>query len=149
MVFFHNRVATFAFIELLSLADAFQLFTNAYLPGDVSSACANALVTNLTCNPIVSAFQPANYYNQALLQTACVDSCNQSLTSWQSTVYSACTGVTYPDVFNQSTAIQTIPDLLRYNYDQTCRMNTGRYCNFVIGQAANSSVGGAAAACRS
>ena len=37
---------------------------------------------------------------------------------------------------DQPESVAVIPDLMRYNYDLVCLMDSGRYCNIVAGAAA-------------
>ena len=131
-------------------AQAFQAFTNSSVPVNASIACAGSLSADLNCNPIVFAFQPGNYYTTDVLTAACTASCGSSLDAWYGSINSACSGLPWSDAYGIAAPIQTVPDLVRYNFNQTCRTDSGRYCNVVLGQAAmetNGTVGNATTAC--
>ena len=115
---------------------AFQAFTNSSIPANASTACGASLSADINCSPIVFAFQPGNYYTTDVLTAACTTSCSSSLDSWYGEIDNTCNGVPWSDAYGIATPIQTVPDLVRYNFDQTCRQESGRYCNVVLGQAA-------------
>ncbi|EOD48364.1 hypothetical protein UCRNP2_4885 [Neofusicoccum parvum UCRNP2] len=104
-------------------------------------------MANMQCNPVVFTFKPGNYYNETLLKAACTSDCDSSLASWEAGIFGSCHDVPWTDAYNESAPIETVPNLVRYNYNQTCRMDTGRYCNAVLGTAASSGDGGNSSAC--
>ncbi|KAK0647930.1 LysM domain-containing protein [Lasiodiplodia hormozganensis] len=104
-------------------------------------------MADLQCIPVVFTFRPGNYYNDTLLKSACTPDCDKSLESWEAGIFGNCHDVPWTDAYNESAPIETVPNLVRYNYNQTCRMDSGRYCNAVLGAAAASGGGGNSSAC--
>lgn len=122
----------------LHLASAAQFFTNNTVPVNVTTACSNALLTDVTgCSAIVPAFQNGYYYPPSTLEKTCTTVCTTALTSYESGINAACSGQTwagYDDGNDMTLAI--IPNLLRYQYDLTCLQDSGRWCNAVAAAAA-------------
>ena len=115
-----------------------QFFSNGTVPLNLSSACSNALLKDVTgCSPIVSLFKDGYFYPPSTLEKTCNAACAKALASYETEISSACSGQTwagYDDGNDMSLAI--IPNLMRYQYDLTCLQDSGRWCNVVAAAAA-------------
>lgn len=126
--------------SLLTAASLLPLFATALqlFPTDsISSfpaACGSVLSQNITaCNNLVQAFDTSTDYQQADLEQACTASCSSALSGWYTQASSVCSNVTYTDDYGYTQSITSFIGELSYNFNQTCLMNNGQYCNVVIG----------------
>lgn len=120
-------------VGLFPSASAFQIFPEGSV-SEFSTPCAAALSTNITaCSNVVVGLDPSETYDQSLLESFCNATCGSALSSWQENVTNACSGVTYTDDYGFDTLVSSIPGLMAFNFNQTCLMNAGEYCNVVLG----------------
>jgi hypothetical protein len=127
---------TLTLLQLLgcfSYTSAFQIF-----PADsvtqFSASCAAALSTNITaCSNVVVGLDPSETYDQSLLQSTCNATCGSALASWQNAVSSACGGATYLNDYGYDSLLSDVPGMMSFNFNQTCLMDGGLYCNVVLG----------------
>lgn len=136
--------ASFLFYTLTS---AFVIFPESSLQGSgYSDDCVDALSTNITeCSNAVSVLDANTVYTQAVLESSCTDDCQSALQSWEESIQDSCSDVTYTDDYGKTVPISAIATERRFNYNQTCLMNDGEYCNLVLGNlttaSGNSSAG--------
>ena len=116
----------------------FQVFTNDSLPTNLTTACNNALLSDLDCDPTIPALQDGYYYAQATLDSICTTRCTSALAAYESSVIQSCRGQTWNGYYNATEPVAMIPDIMQYQYNLACLMDTGRYCNVVAAQAATS-----------
>lgn len=132
----HALATLLFFIVQLNGALSMKVFTSSTLPTDVTAACAGALTSDVACSPVITALQNGYYYAQNVLETICTAECNSALGAYEASVGSACAGQTWDGYFDEVMPIVMVADLLRYQFNQTCLMDSGRYCNVVAAQAA-------------
>jgi len=134
------RPATYILVFFfLRSVSAVQFFNNATVPTNITAACSNALLANVTsCGTIVSSLRSGNYYPESVLSLTCTSECANGLASFALSVDSACSTDTWNGYENTTMPLAIIPDLLRYAYNLTCLMDSGRYCNAVAAQYAYS-----------
>lgn len=113
-----------------------KVFTASTLPTGITAACAAALTSDVTCSPVISALQNGYYYSQTMLESLCTASCKSSLETYENGVGLACAEQIWKGYFDEEMPIVIVADLLRYQYDQSCLMDAGRYCNVIAAQAA-------------
>jgi hypothetical protein len=132
-----TRYTTFClFISSLHIVQSVNIFTNNTLPINVSPLCGNALISDISCSPAVTALKNGGYYSQRLLERVCTSGCDDALRDYETRVRSTCAEQTWNGYFNETLPIAIVPGLLRYQYNQSCLMDSGRYCNIVAAQAA-------------
>ncbi|RAH72482.1 uncharacterized protein BO66DRAFT_436149 [Aspergillus aculeatinus CBS 121060] len=133
---------------LLSGAQAFVLFPAASV-SNYNSYCAAALSTNVTaCSNLVAAFDPDETYTPALLQQHCTEDCRAALGQWTKNISDACYGVKYKDDFTGVFLhISAMPGKIWHNFNQTCSMDAGQYCNVVLGKLRATATGTPCAKC--
>ncbi len=129
---FFTLVTLIQLLACSSYTSAFQIF-----PADsvtqFSASCAAALSTNITaCSNVVVGLDPSESYDQSLLQSTCNATCGSALASWQNAVGSACGGATYLSDYGYDSLLSDIPGLMSFNFNQTCLMDGGLYCNVVL-----------------
>jgi len=131
------RVAVLSFFWL-RLASAAQFFSNNTVPANLTTACSNALLKDVTgCSSIVPVFQNGYFYPPSILEKTCTTECAVALTSYESEINTVCSGqmwAGYDDGNDMTLAI--IPNLIRYQYDLTCLQDSARWCNVVAVAAA-------------
>lgn len=99
-----------------------------------SDQCVDALSTNITqCNNVVSSFDANTVYSQKILELGCTDQCGSALVSWEEKIKDSCSDVTYVDGYGRTVPISSIASIRSFNFNQTCRMNDGEFCNSVLG----------------
>lgn len=113
-----------------------KVFTAGTLPMGVTAACAAALTRDVACSPVISALQNGYYYSQTMLEALCTAGCKSSLETYETGIGSACADQMWNGYYDEEMPIVMVADLLRYQYDQSCLMDAGRYCNVVAAQAA-------------
>lgn len=118
------------------LTKAAQLVTNSSLPTNLTANCASALLHDVNCSPVVTAFRIGSYYPQSTLNRTCTAQCATALATYQSTIVSACRDQTWLGYEDNVMPLDVIPDMLRYLYNLTCLTDSGRYCNNVAAEAA-------------
>lgn len=135
-----SRRSMYAVISIfISNISAAQFFQNSTLPTNLTVECSDALLTNVTgCGNIVSSFRPGDYYPESVLNSTCTSECSDGLASFASSVLSACSTDVWNGYEDTTMPVAIIPDLLRYAYNLTCLMDTGRYCNVISAQYAYS-----------
>lgn len=129
----------FVFLVFCHASVAFQIFSNTTIPVNLTVSCSDALLRDVTCSPTVRTLQAGIYYPASLLIRTCTDECTAALATYETEVIAACEGQTWngPDGDGNATLpVAVIPDLLRYHYNLTCLMDSGRYCNTVAANAA-------------
>jgi hypothetical protein len=129
------------FLDLLSHVQFSRLVTSLSLPAaNMTPGCANAMMADFPCNDHVRRFRAGQYHPAEDLKQACTNSCDIALGSYQNSIESACAGQNYSDdgllISASILPITSIPETLRYQYDRTCLMDKGRYCNVVAYEAA-------------
>lgn len=117
-------------------ADAVQFLQDTTLPANVTAACSSALVGDVNCSPVVAALRSGLYYPQSTLNRTCTVDCANALSAYESNVISACGSQTWNGYQDTEMPLAIIPDMLRYLYNLTCLMDSGRYCNVVSAAAA-------------
>ncbi|KAJ6049510.1 hypothetical protein N7444_006226 [Penicillium canescens] len=121
---------------LYTLANAsFVLFPKSSVENaGYSDECVDALSTNITqCNNAVSSFDPNTAYSQKILALGCTDKCGSALVSWEKSIKDSCRGVTYVDGYGNNVPISSVASIRSFNFNQTCRLNEGEFCNTVLG----------------
>jgi hypothetical protein len=118
------------------LAHASQLFTKSTIPPGLNAACSNALLQDVSCSSAVMGLQPGRYFASTSLQRVCTSECDAGLARYAASVASSCTGQTWGGFGDEPMPLDTIPGVIRYQYNTTCLMDSGRYCNNVAAQAA-------------
>lgn len=128
---------TFAFLVALCYGViAVQFLQNSTVPANLTAACSSALVEDVNCSPAVAALRSGSYYPQSTLNRTCTADCANALSAYESNVVSACGGQTWNGYQDTEMPLAIIPDMLRYLYNLTCLMDSGRYCNLVSAVAA-------------
>lgn len=112
------------------------IFTKDSLPSNLTIGCGDALTKDVACSAVVKSLQDGLYYPQKDLEDTCTSTCNEALGAYEAAVKSSCAGEVWNGYFNETLPILMIPDLLRYEFNQTCLMDSGRYCNVVAAKAA-------------
>jgi len=128
-----SRSATIILVlSYVHFISAVQFFTNVTVPANLTTACSNALLTNVTgCDKIVATFRPGSYYDQSILASTCTSSCSSSLVQYESNVESACAGQSWNGYQDTQMSLAIIADMLLYAFNLTCLVNSGSYCNVV------------------
>ncbi|KAL8659924.1 MAG: hypothetical protein Q9202_006879 [Teloschistes flavicans] len=127
---------SFLLFALSQLASAVRLVTNSSIPANLTQSCATALLNDVNCSPVLTALRIGSYYPESTLNSTCTPQCTAALSSYQSAVVQACGEQTWLGFEDTVMPLVVIPDILRYLYNLTCLMDTGRYCNTVAAKAA-------------
>ena len=107
-------------------------------PDNLSAGCLSALTAEVPCNALVGQFWTGYYYDQSMLTESCTSQCEAALSTYESSVVSACGGDTWSGYDDEGGApLALIPSVMRYNYALTCLQDSGRWCNVVAGIAAH------------
>ncbi|KAF2126083.1 carbohydrate-binding module family 50 protein [Dothidotthia symphoricarpi CBS 119687] len=119
-------------------AHALPFFTNGTIPTNLTTTCANALLTDvIQCPPTAARFMNGFYYPPATLEKACTSACSTALEQYETQVRTACVGQTWAGYDDENDApLDMIPNLMRYNWDLACIQDSGRWCNVVAAAAA-------------
>ena len=124
---------TAIFVEI---AVAVQFFTNSTAPTNLTSACTSALTSDVNCSPFVTSLRNGLYYANTALQRTCTANCDSALLSYNALITTACNGETWLGYENTTLPVVMISDLLWYQYNLTCLMDSDRYCNNVAASSA-------------
>lgn len=116
---------------------SFQLVTNSTLPvANLTSNCADALMSDIACNSYVSRFRPGQYYDPRGLQEVCTTDCQSSIQQYVSSVDSACgDDVQYNYTDTTYLPVSALGVRLQYYYGLVCLQDSGRFCNYVAYEA--------------
>ncbi|KAL8772227.1 MAG: hypothetical protein Q9203_001365 [Teloschistes exilis] len=131
-----DRSLSVSLFILPQLASAVRLVTNSSIPANLTQSCATALLNDVNCSPVLTALRIGSYYPESTLNSTCTPQCTAALSSFQSAVVQACGEETWLGFEDTVMPLVVIPDILRYLYNLTCLMDTGRYCNTVAAKAA-------------
>lgn len=118
-------------VSFIASVHAVKLFTNATVPSNLTSACAIALSTDVNCSPFVLSLRTGLYYPNDTLERTCTTNCHSALTSYRAQIATACATETWLGYQDVILPVVTIPEMLQYQYNLTCLMDSGRYCNNV------------------
>ncbi len=132
-----TQVVVLSFL-LLHSAYAAQFFSNNTIPTNVTTACSNALLKDVVgCSSFVPLLRNGYYYSPSTLDKTCTAACATALTSYESDIYTACSGQTWAGYVDEGDmTVAVIPNLMRYQYALTCLQDSGRWCNAVAAAAA-------------
>lgn len=130
-----SKVLFYASFLFYTLTAAFVIFPESSLRSSgYSDSCVDALSTNITqCSNAVSVFDPNGIYTQKVLESSCTDKCQSALQSWERSIKDSCSGVTYTDDYGKTIPISSFATEMNFNFNQTCLMHDGEYCNIVLG----------------
>ena len=123
-------------VILPRLANAVRLVTNSSIPTNLTQSCATALLNDINCSPVLTALRIGSYYPESTLNSTCTPQCTAALSSYQAAVVQACGDETWLGFEDTVMPLVVIPDIMRYLYNLTCLMDSGRYCNTVAAEAA-------------
>lgn len=119
------------------LTDAFQAFSDtSFTSSNLTKACIDALSRDLDCDPSVTSFRSGEYYPEAILNQTCTVRCDNSLSEYAANVLDACHRQSWSGYEDEEMPLAIIPDMLHFQYNLTCLMDSGRYCNVVAASAA-------------
>lgn len=118
-----------------------QYLTNTTVPSNISTACSQALIGDISCGELLPFLNIGNYYTENVLEPFCTTDCSSALGQYQLSIDEACGGETWEGYSDNSSGddsseddrlpIHVIPDVLRYLYNLTCLVDNGRYCRVV------------------
>ena len=126
----------FWLLSFAQLCSSAILYYNSTLPSNLTPDCTNALSQNVSCSRTIINLQNGVFYSNDTLTRTCTDSCDKGLDSWYTAVLNACSNQTWSGLSDEAAPVPMIPDLVRYQYHQTCLSDSGRFCNLVGAQAA-------------
>ena len=136
----HDAIRFIVLISLICLSSAFRPF------GDISFAlpnltvtCAGAMSSDIACSPGITGFNIGEFYPEDTLVRTCTADCGQALEQYANRVNAACSKQTWKGYDDTDMPLAIIPEMLRYHYNLTCLMDSGRYCNVVGAEAATAS----------
>jgi hypothetical protein len=118
---------------LTSAAQCLPFFTNGTIPANLTTACADSLLTDVVQCPATAAnFMNGFYYPTDVLEGACSGQCSTALEQFEANVKSACAGQTWAGYDDENDApLDIIANLMRFNRDLACIQDSGRWCNVV------------------
>lgn len=119
-------------------AHALSFFNNGTISANLTTTCANALLTDVAqCPPTAARFANGFFYPPATLKKACTSACSTALERYEKNVTTACAGQTWAGYDDRNDApLVMIPNLMRYHRDLACIQDSGRWCNVVAAAAA-------------
>ncbi|CAO2650794.1 Nn.00g020860.m01.CDS01 [Neocucurbitaria sp. VM-36] len=125
-------------LTLFQVAHALPFFTNSTIPANLTTVCANALLTDVSqCHPIVARLSSGYYYPPTILEKVCTSTCSSALERYEQKVKTACAGQTWVGYDEVDDApLDLIPNVMRFNQDLACIQDSGRWCNVVAAAAA-------------
>ena len=124
-------------LTLINASSAFRAFSNSsFVFTNLTIPCVGALSSDIACSPAVAALSLGEYYPEDTLIRTCTANCAQALASYENKVIAACGKQTWKGYEDTDMPLAIIPDMLRYHYNVTCLMDSGRYCNAVAAKAA-------------
>lgn len=118
-------------VSFIASVRAVKLFSNSTVPTNLTSACATALSSDVNCSPFVVSLRTGMYYSNDTLERTCTANCDSALTSYRARIVTACAMETWLGYEDAILPVVTIPELLQYQYNLSCLMDSGRYCNNV------------------
>jgi hypothetical protein len=128
-------------ISVLLLAEytnGAQLFSNSTIPTNLTVGCSNSLLSDVDCSLALMGFQHTRYYAETTLKRVCTPQCEAGLSSYEAAIRIACASETWKGFDDEIMPLDLIATNIRYEYNSTCLMDSGRYCNIIAAQAAAS-----------
>ena len=124
-------------LTLTNPSTAFRALTNtSFASTNLTIPCVGALSADIACSPTVAALSLGEYYPEETLNRTCTADCGQALALYANRVAAACDKQTWKGYEDTEMPLAIIPDMLRYHYNLTCLMDSGRYCNTIAAKAA-------------
>lgn len=124
-------------LSFIDITDAFRAFTKtSFASTNLTVQCVGALSYDIACSPAVAGLRLGEYYSEDTLTRTCTSDCGEALEEYAKKVASACEKQTWNGYEDTVMPLAIIPDMLRYHYNLTCLMDSGRYCNTVAGESA-------------
>lgn len=118
-------------ISFIASVHAVKLFSNSTVPTNLTAACTSALSSDVNCSPFVVSLRTGMYYPNDTLERTCTANCDSALASYRARIVTACATETWLGYQDAILPVLTIPEMLQYQYNLTCLMDSGRYCNNV------------------
>ncbi len=132
-----QRLAITFPLLLFPYIHAFQYLTSSTLPVDnLSPGCNAALVSNIACPRQVASFVVEDYFPVATLEQTCTSACSAALAGYERSVADACSTETYNLTAHRDAPVSFIPQTLFYSYNESCIMDSGKWCNNIAAQSA-------------
>jgi hypothetical protein len=134
----HRFLPTIAvgILLLTKCTNGAQLFSNSTIPTNLTAACSNSLLSDVDCSLALMGLQHTRYYAESTLKKVCTPQCEAGLSSYEAGIRKACAGETWMGFDNEIMSLDIIATNIRYEYNSTCLMDSGRYCNVIAAQAA-------------
>jgi hypothetical protein len=134
----HRSLITIGISVLLltECTDGAQLFSNSTIPANLTAACSNSLLNDVDCSLALMGLQHTRYYAEGTLKKVCTPQCEAGLSSYEAGIRTACAGEIWKGFDDEMMALDVIATNIRYEYNSTCLMDSGRYCNVIAAQAA-------------
>jgi hypothetical protein len=126
-------------ISVLLLSDrtnGAQLFSNSTIPTNLTVGCSNSLLGDIDCSLALMGFQHTRYYAETTLKRVCTPQCEAGLSSYEAAIRTACAGETWKGFDDEIMPLDLIATNIRYEFNSTCLMDSGRYCNVIAAKAA-------------
>ena len=124
-------------LTLINASTAFRALTNtSFASTNLTIPCVGALSADIACSPTIAALSLGEYYPEETLSRTCTADCARALVLYANRVATACDKQTWKGYEDTDMPLAIIPDMLRYHYNLTCLMDSGRYCNTIAGKAA-------------
>lgn len=136
-------VFLYASLSLAAVTNCFVLFPASNAPNDYPNNCVDALSRNITeCSNAIPTLDPNGFYTESSLQRSCTSDCRSALQSWEQSIVDSCNGVTYTNDYGNTVPVSSVATMINFNFNQTCLINDGEYCNIVLGNLTKASVNG-------
>ncbi|PNH48238.1 hypothetical protein VD0004_g143 [Verticillium dahliae] len=118
-------------------AAALTMIYNDSLPDNLPSLCSKALLADVPCDRLVRDLRPDFFYRPTSLERMCTSGCAAALSSWTSSVRSACgKNVSVPTDFDLLASPVVIPATLEHTFEFTCLRENNKFCGPVAALAA-------------
>ncbi|RNJ56991.1 hypothetical protein D7B24_006514 [Verticillium nonalfalfae] len=102
---------------------------NDSLPDGLPSICSEALLADVPCDRLVRDLRPDFFYSPVSLERMCTSGCAAALSSWTSSVRSACgKNVSVPTDFDLLASPVVIPATLEHIFEFTCLRENNKFC---------------------
>lgn len=110
-------------------ASAVSMLYDGILPESLPAACATALMADVACDRLVRDLRPDFLYPPATLERICTSGCEAALSSWETTVRSACgLEVTIPGNSDLPVSPIMVPSTAKHTFKFTCLKENNVFC---------------------
>lgn len=103
--------------------------TNSTFNGSsISATCQSALIASINCDPSIQILSNVYFAASSLLSSICTTTCSAALSSYRTSVLSACSSDNFLLISGTQYPVTYPADYVTFYYNQTCLTSGSSYC---------------------